>query len=65
MKTSIAAGSGNAGGMWFYHHTFCLVKRFASPFAPRKLNRSAKRFFLGVPTRADHGAEVWLYTVQN
>ncbi len=23
------------------------------------------RFFLGVPARADHGAEVWLYTVQD
>jgi DNA-binding beta-propeller fold protein YncE len=23
------------------------------------------RFFLGVPARADHGAEIWIYTVQN
>ncbi len=23
------------------------------------------RFFLGVPARADHGAEIWLYTVQD
>lgn len=23
------------------------------------------RFFLGVPTRADHGAEIWIYTVQD
>lgn len=23
------------------------------------------RFFLGVPARADHGAEIWMYTVQN
>ena len=23
------------------------------------------RFFLGVPARADHGAEIWMYTVQD
>jgi hypothetical protein len=23
------------------------------------------RFFLGVPARADHGAELWIYTVQD
>lgn len=23
------------------------------------------RFFLGVPARADHGAEIWIYTVQD
>lgn len=30
-----------------------------------KGHKSFDRFFLGVPGRADHGAEVWIYTVQD
>jgi hypothetical protein len=30
-----------------------------------KGHKGFDRFFLGVPGRADHGAEIWLYTVQD
>lgn len=30
-----------------------------------KGNKGFDRFFLGVPGRADHGAEIWIYTVQD
>jgi hypothetical protein len=30
-----------------------------------KGHKGFDRFFLGVPARADHGAEIWLYTVQD
>jgi DNA-binding beta-propeller fold protein YncE len=30
-----------------------------------KGHKGFDRFFLGVPPRADHGAEIWIYTVQN
>jgi len=30
-----------------------------------KGHKGFDRFFLGVPARADHGAEVWIYTVQD
>ena len=30
-----------------------------------KGHKGFDRFFLGVPGRAEHGAEIWLYTVQN
>lgn len=30
-----------------------------------KGRKGFERFFLGVPARADHGAEVWIYTVQD
>jgi hypothetical protein len=30
-----------------------------------KGKKSFDRFFLAVPARAGHGAEIWIYTVQN
>jgi len=30
-----------------------------------KGHKGFDRFFLGVPPRADHGAEIWIYTVQD
>ena len=37
--------------------------RTAGYFGKRK--KGFDRFYLAVPSRADHGAEVWIYTVQN
>ena len=30
----------------------------------RKGKKGFDRFYLAVPARADHGAEVWIYTIQ-
>jgi len=30
-----------------------------------KGKKGFERFFLAVPARADHGAEIWIYTVQD
>jgi hypothetical protein len=40
-----------------------LGARTAGYFGKGKKNFD--RFFLAVPARADHGAEIWIYTVQD
>jgi hypothetical protein len=48
-----------------------LLAKVSSTLGPRSAGYFGKgrkgfdRFFLGVPARADHGAEIWIYTVQD
>jgi hypothetical protein len=50
---------------------YVLLAKVASTLGARtagyfgKGRKGFDRFFLGVPARADHGAEVWIYTVQD